>query len=189
MSKSQTATIEGADALAEARERLSTARAALDAAARQYNERGTAGDGVALREARAAHEKAQTDCAALEDRSVAEKAAADAAARKLAKSKIAKLAERREALAAKTDDLTEQLVGVLQEWLAVDDSLYTEFPGPKNRIPAQLGRSRILGLLRETQNRVGAGLIAHDVAVSQRTGLRKAADVVRDDNRQIAASL
>lgn len=188
MSKSQTVT-PAAELLAQARERLAVVQAAVNRAATAYNARGTAGDGVALREARAAFDKAQNECAALEDRAVAEADVARETARRIAKGKITKLTARREELAASVDGLTDQLVTTLREWLDVDDAIYAEFPGPKTRIPTQLGRSRILGLLRETQNRAGAGLIAHDVGRSQAASLRKAADVVRDDNAQIAGAL
>lgn len=191
MSKSQTVTIErpAAELLAQARERLASAQAAVNRAATAYNARGTAGDGVALREARSAHERAQDEVAALETRAVAEADAARETARRIAKGKISKLTARREELAASVDGLTEQLVTTLREWLDVDDAIYAAFPGSKTRIPAQLGRSRILGLLRETQNRAGAGLIAHDIGRSQAASLRKAADVVRDDNAQIAGAI
>lgn len=191
MSKSQTVTIErpAAELIAEARERLALAQAAVNRAATVYNQRGTAGDGVALREARATFEKAQNECAVLEDRAVAEADAARETVRRIAKGKIAKLTARREELAASVDGLTEQLVTTLREWLDVDDAIYAAFPGSKTRIPAQLGRSRILGLLRETQNRAGAGLIANDVSRSQMGSLRKAACVVKDDNSQIMGAL
>lgn len=191
MSKSQTVTIErpAAELLAEARERLAVAQAAVNRAATVYNQRGTASDGVALRESRAAFEKVQNECAALEDRAVAEADAARETARKLAKGRILKLTARREELAKRTDALIEELTGVVTDWLALDDEIFTTWPGHKNRIPTQLGRSRVLGILREATARVGTGILSNDVTKSQAGAMRRASDIAADDTKLLNSAI
>lgn len=178
-----------AELLAEARERLAVAHAAVNKAATVYNQRGTAGDGVALREARVAFDKAQNECAALEDRAVAEADAARETARKVAKGKILKLTARREELAKRTDALVEELTGVVTDWLALDDEIFTTWPGHKNRIPTQLGRSRVLGILREATARVGTGILSNDISRSQAGAMRSASDIAADDTKLLNSAI
>lgn len=191
MSKSQTVTIErpAAELLAEARERLALAQAAVNKATTVYNERGTAGDGVALREARSAHERAQDEVAALETRAVAEADAARETARRIAKGKITKLTARREELAKRTDALIEELTGVVTDWLALDDEIFATWPGHKNRIPTQLGRSRVLGILREATARVGTGILSNDISRSQAGAMRRASDIAADDTKLLNSAI